>query len=253
MPQHRKLRSVLVLVAAGLCLLAIWQKTSSVVVTIATIGLLYVTAEYLLVTRENLDVTQQNLDLFRQQLQRQERVVLYFDLAIRDRSLWLRISNLGLSNFLLQTIHLRKRDKNEADYEMHQVGESGKTEQIKLPDGVYKGDGFGVDIELTLKYRGLDGTGKTPPKCFSVSLGLSDEPIEVLEELDSLWYVGCPKCSVPAVTNVHGLKTFEAAEARSKKLEEDLAASCPDHNSEFLLTVEDVQAQHEQRRNKQPL
>jgi len=99
MLQHRKVRVVLLLIAAGLCMLAIWQKTSAVAVTIATVGLLYVTAECLLVTRENLDVTQQNLDLFRQQLQRQERVVVYPDLTIRDRQLWLRVSNLGLSNF----------------------------------------------------------------------------------------------------------------------------------------------------------
>lgn len=195
-------------------------------------------------------MTRENLDLFRRQLQRQERVILYFDLAIKDRSLWLRVSNLGLSNFLLQTAHVRKPDKPTVIYDIHKVVESGKTERIELPADIYKDEGFGTDLEIIFEYLGLDGIGRTSPKCFNFFLGLHDEPVEVKEELDSFWYVRCPNCNVLTVTNVHGLKSFEAAEARKNQLISDLGASCPNHESEWLLTVEQVRAHNEERRRR---
>ena len=33
---------------------------------------------------------------------------------------------------------------------------------------------FGGDLEITLAYLGLDGSGKTLPKCFNVFLGMQD-------------------------------------------------------------------------------
>lgn len=214
---------------------------------------MYVTFEYLLVTWESLDVTRQNLDLLRGQVQRQEHVLVHFDLTIKDRSLWLRISNLGLSNFLLQAARVRKPDNSLVHYEMHRVVESGKTEVLELPASLYKDEVFDVDLEVVLDYIGLDGPGTALSKCFNVSLGLTDFPFEVSEGLDSPWAVNCPKCNAPAFTNVYGLKAFKIAEARKRKLAEDLGASCPNHESEFLLTIQHVEQHREQKRNRQSL
>src|ERR1700730_10766811 len=218
------------LVAVGLLLCAASTRYQWPV-AMATIGLLYITFEYLLTTRDSLD-------LLRNEAKRREKVFLYFDLGIKEKSLWLRVSNLGLSNFLLQVVHVRKSDKSEVDYDLHRIVEPGKTEHIRLPDALFKDEGFGTDLEITLKYWGLDEASTTMPKCFAVILGLMDTPQEVKEGLDDFWYVRCPKCNMPGVTKTYGLKTFEAAEKRRTQIADDLATSCPDHKSEFLLTVE---------------
>jgi len=256
MTQRGKFRVAVIATAVVLCFVCLsYPQTSPAAVAIATIGLLYVTFEYLLVTRENLDLTQQNLDLLRRQLQRQEIVAFHFDLTVKDNALWLRVSNLGLSNFLLQAVHVRKPDDTGFEFETHRIVQSGKTEEITLPDSLYRGEGFGVDLELTLEYMGLDGGGKTSPKCFNVFLGLRGEAAAAEEGLDALWYARCPQCKISTVANVIGLKTFSAAQARVQRLREDLAASCPDHKSEFLLTVEDVRAHNKEkaRHNSTPL
>lgn len=246
-----KFRAVAIPIGIALVVLSI--RWSGLATTLTSIGLMYVTFEYLLATWEALDLTRQNLDLLRGQVQKQVFVILHFDLAIEDRSLRLRVSNLGLSNFLLQAARVRKPDNSQVDFEMHRVVESGKTQLLGLPPSLYKDEPFDVDLEVGLYYIGLDGPGTAPSKCFNVSLGLTDYPIEVTEGLDSPWPVCCAKCNAPAFTNVYGLMSFNAANARMKQLAADLGASCPNHQSEFLLTVESVEQQRKQKRNRQSI
>jgi hypothetical protein len=250
MLRRQKIRVTAITIGLALCALSLrWQLVSAV----ATILLLYVTFEYLLVTRDNLDVTQENLKVLKSQIQRQQQVVLHFDFACRTRTLWLRVSNLGISNFLVRTVHFRKPDKTEFIHEIYKIVQTGKIEEVQMPSELYKDEGMDVDLEVTLEYLGQDGEGKTAPKCFNVSLDFHDLPIEVSEELSDAWYTHCPKCKAPCQTNVYGLKTFEAAEARRARLTEQLRVSCPNHNSEWLLTVEDVRAHNEERKNLKPL
>lgn len=243
------LRAIAVSAAVVLSALSIvWPKAA----TVATILLLYVTFEYLLVTRDNLALTQEHLDLFQRQQQRQERVELHFDLVCSDMTVILRVSNLGFSNFLLQRAQVRRPDASNFGYDVHRIVESGKTDEVLLPTDLFKGMTFGGDLEITLAYLGLDGSGKTLPKCFNVFLGMQSAPVEVTEGLDDAtdWAVNCPKCKVPVLTNVHGLKTFDAAVARKSQLAADLAASCPEHKSEFLLTQDAVKEQQREHSNR---
>lgn len=228
------------LIAVGLLLCAASSRYQWPV-AVATIGLLYITFEYLLTTRDSLD-------LLRNEAKRREKVFLFFDLGIKEKSLWLRVSNLGLSNILLQVVHVRKPDSSKVDSDLHRIVEHGKTEHVRLPDDLFKHEGFCIDLEETLNYLSLDGASTTMPKCFAVMMRMADRPKEVNEGLDDFWHLRCPKCPVPAATNVYGLKTFEAADERKKRVADDLAASCPNHKSEFFLTVEAVRAQREEKK-----
>jgi hypothetical protein len=248
--RQKKLRAMAISAGIVLCIASFfWPKIS----TVATVLLLYVTFEYLLATRDSLAVTREHLDLFQRQIQRQERVVLHFDLACKEKGLFLRVSNLGLSNFLLRTVHVRKPDDSAIDCDVHRVVESGKTEEIRLPDDLFRGAVFDVDLEFTLRYLGLDGAAETPPKCFNAFLGLQNTPVEIRDGINGLWDTRCPKCRVPTCTNLHGVNTFEAASARRKQLTEDLGVTCPDHKSEWLLTVDAVEEQRRERRNRRTL
>jgi len=249
--KRRVTRVLVILAAVVLALLSIWRPKAT---AIGTILLLYVTFEYLLATRDNLDLSQEHFNLLERQMQRQERVYLHFDVINSEAELVLRVSNLGLSNFLLQRVQVRRSDAADFDYDVHRIVQSGKTENIQMSGDLYQGLPFGGDFEFTLTYLGLDGSGKTPPKCFNVFLGSDDSPTDVREWLDDIinWGAHCPKCDVPTLLNLHGVTTFEGAAARKAKLAEDLGASCPHHKSEFILSdqaIKDRQrARDDQRR-----
>jgi hypothetical protein len=59
--------------------------------------------------------------------------------------------------------------------------------------------------------------------------------------------------TLPALTDVTGLKTFEVAQARRKQVEEDLALSCGDHKSDWMLTVEKIKEAQKARKNRRKL
>jgi hypothetical protein len=240
MKQHRAIRIIAATLAVVLCVVSVRYQWA---VAVATVVLLYITFEYLLTTRDSLD-------LLRSEARRRETILPYFDLALKDRDVSLRVSNLGLSNFLLQTVDVRKPDKADLHYDMHRVVESGKTERILFPESLLKSESLSVDLEIAFQYVGLEGANKVGPKCFSISLDLNDRPYAIMEGLDDTWWVQCPKCRAPAGTNIQGITTFEAAEDRRRKLTEDLSNSCPDHTGEFLLTVEDVRAQQQAKKGQ---
>jgi len=249
--KRRIIRILVIVAAVVLGLLSIWRPKATAV---GTILLLYVTFEYLLATRDNLDLSQEHFNLLERQIEKQERVYLHFDLINSETALVLRVSNLGLSNFLLQRVQVRRSDAANFDYDVHRIVQSGKTENIELSGDLYQGLAFGGDFEFTLTYLGLDGSGKTLPKCYNVFLGMQDTPVDVREWLDDIinWGAHCPKCDVPVLLNLHGLTTFDDAAVRRSKMVEDLGASCPNHKSDFILSdqvIKDRQrARDDQRR-----
>ena len=249
--KRRVTRILVISAAVVLGLLSIWRPKAT---AIGTILLLYVTFEYLLATRDNLDLSQEHFNLLERQMQRQERVYLHFDLINSEAELVLRVSNLGLSNFLLQRVQVRRSDGADFDYDVHRIVQSGKTENILMSRHLHEGLPFGGDFEFTLTYLGLDGSGKTAPKCFNVFLGMDETPADVREWLDDIvnWGARCPKCDLPALLNLHGLTTFDEAAARKLKMAEDLGASCPNHRSEFILSDQSIKdrqrARDDQRR-----
>ena len=236
MSRRKKIRIAAVPVAIVFCLLSFgWPQVN----VVATILLLYITLEYVLANQENLD-------LFRHQLERQERVFLHFDLLCKNGPLYVRVANLGISNFLVTAIHVRTQDLAEFHYSAHQVVESGKSEEISLPRDACADHPLSVDLEITLEFVGLDIRGKTEPKCFNVSMALDNIPDKTTEGLNGLWGVRCPRCNLGGMLFMsmrNNMKTFTEALARKQLLLADLGNSCPDHQSEWLMGMNDVNVQ----------
>lgn len=71
---------------------------------------------------------------------------------------------------------------------------------------------------------------------------------KVRKGLRALWAVGCPKCNrflgICMVTD--GLRNFDEANQRQKELEKELTASCPEHTSKLMLTMEHVTKEEEE-------
>jgi hypothetical protein len=199
---------------------------------VATILLLWVTFAYLM-------VTQANLELLRHQINRQEKVFLHFDLLCQGGKAMLRVSNLGISNFLVTGIQVRTQDVANFRFAVHQIVQSGGSEWIDLPPEAHEGHPLSVDLEIALGYVGLDVEGKTEPKCFNISMGLDNVPDNATEGLNGLWSIMCPRCKKGfgglMAMSLIGLTTFEEAFARKKKLEADFNNSCPKHASDWLM------------------
>jgi hypothetical protein len=223
-------------VAVALCVASLkWQQVQGV----ATILLLLVTLKYVLLTQENIE-------LFRRQLQRQEKVYLDFDLVCRNHDLFLRVANLGISNFLVSAVRVRTQDIREFDYSTHEIVESGKSAEISVPGEVCVNQPFAVGLEIAIEYVGLDVREKSDPKYFEVSMSLrANIPDGVKKRMGGIWSVACPRCGTSMsgflAMSLRGLNTFDEAIARKKLLLEDLNSSCPNHESKLLMTIEDAQ------------
>lgn len=232
MSRRQKIRIAVIPAAAIFCALSFrWPQVN----VIATILLLYITLEYVLANQENLE-------LLRHQLERQEKVFLHFDVVCRNGPLFVRVANLGISNFLVTGMHVRTQDLAEFHYSAHQVVESGKSEEISLPREACAGHPVAVDLEFTLDFVGLDIRGNSGSKCFNVSMALDNIPDSVTEGLNGLWAVRCPRCNLGGMLAMsqRNLTTFAEAEVRKLQLITDLGNSCPNHRSGWLMGMDDV-------------
>ena len=171
--------------------------------------------------------------------ERQERVYPYFELDASNGVLFVSVSNLGISNFLVSGIHVRSQDIAKFHYSVQEVIESGKTGQFVVHRDVCVDRVLSIDLEITLEYVGLDGQGTTEPKCFNVVMGLNDVPHKVKKGVDGIWSIECPKChegfSGMRIMSNRGLTTFEEAFRRKAQIQKDFQNTCPDHDSELLM------------------
>jgi hypothetical protein len=199
----------------------------------------------LLVTLEYVLLTQENIELFRRQLGRQEKIYVNFELVCRNGPLFVRVANLGIANLLVSAIHVRTQDIAEFHYPTQEVVESGKTAELNLPREVCAGMSSSVDLEITLECVGLDIRGNSERQVFNVGMGLDDIPNSTKRGFDGLWSVSCPRCKKGfgglLAMSIRGLKTFDEAFARKKHVLKDFLDSCPNHDSTFLLKMDEVE------------
>jgi hypothetical protein len=231
---RQRFRVIAIPIVIALCAFAL---RSDKAVGVATILLLYMTLEYVLANQESLE-------LLKHQSQRLEKVFLHFDLVCRNGPLFVRIANLGMSNFLVTGIHVRTQDLAEFRYSVHQVVESGRSQEVSLSRDALANHSLSVDLELRLDFVGLDIRGTTETQCFNVSMGLDNIPNKATQGLDGLWDVQCTGCGLGEILfmSMRNLKTFAEAVARKQQLIADLGNSCPNHQSEWLMGMNDANA-----------
>ncbi len=206
--------------------------------TIATALLLYVTLEYVLANH-------QNVKLFREQLEHQRRVSLDFGVKAENMQALVWVANLGLANFIVRRVIVRAHHTN-TDKQTYVPTElvipSGKVGTLPIPRGVYEAEELFLDVDISIQYAGLEQPGQTEHRAFSLMVN-NRVVIDVKEGLHSPWSVGCPKCGKWMGINMQteGLRNFDEAHKREKLLEADLTQTCPNHQSRWILTMEDVE------------
>jgi hypothetical protein len=79
-------------------------------------------------------------------------------------------------------------------------------------------------------------------KVYTLSLTEGSAVYKVRKGLRGLWPVGCPLCKkfMGICMATDGLKSFDEACQRQKQMEAEVAASCPQHASKWILTMEHV-------------
>jgi hypothetical protein len=180
------------------------------------------------------------------------------DLGIAPPDLKVLVSNLGLSNVLIQSIAARTSDELAKPhiFDVHRIVQYGRTEVIALPSSLYDGESSS-DFEFTVHYVGIKGSGSTIPKCFNIFslsvVGVDDEPPIVKDGLDADWRAICPKCSAGWPIDVSGLKSFDVAIARMNQVQRDMAISCPDHKSNYMMSDETIKAAQKIKEHRRKL
>jgi hypothetical protein len=82
---------------------------------------------------------------------------------------------------------------------------------------------------------------------------VDDEPPVIKDGLDANWLAVCPKCNDIWPIDVGGLTSFGVAIARRNQVQEDMALSCPDHKSYYMLSTETIRAAQKKRENRRKL
>ena len=174
--------------AVGIVLIIlVFECRSTWVEPVATILLLCVTAVYVVLTHGALKVAEKQFALLKAQSDRQDQVLLFVDLNTDPPKLKVRVSNLGLSNVLIQSIEVRTSDELLAKpriFDVQRIVQYGRTEAIALPGFIQDGE-CASDFEFTVRYVGIKDTGSTTPRCFNV-VSFNDVPYRPQQQIDPL-------------------------------------------------------------------
>jgi hypothetical protein len=229
---RRTLRRAAITIAVALCMASLaWPQVQGV----AIILLLFAIFEYIL-------LTQGNIELVRRQLERQEKVYVNFELICRNE-VYVRIANVGISNFLVSAIYVRTQNMDEFHYTTQEIVESGKTAELSLPREIYVGHPLSVDVEITIEVVGLDVRRKSEPQCFNISMAQDGIPDKVKKGFSGLWSLTCPRCNNNfgglLALSLRGLKTFDDALIRKRVALGDFQDSCPNHASKWLMKMDE--------------
>jgi hypothetical protein len=158
----------------------------------------------------------------------------------------MRIANLGLTNFLVKRSCVVRGDGKRFDFEIQRIVGSGTIEEVVVPDGALKDVALDTDLDFSLEYLGLDESGQTPHKTYSVTLGINASPFRVSEGLGGSWWLVCPNCSTRALLNVEGLKTFQEADEKRARVVREIGETCPDHSGDCFFTPGDIKKHRQQ-------
>jgi hypothetical protein len=148
-------------------------------------------------TLQYVSANRENVQLFREQLKHQRTAYLDFGIKNENFQLWLWVANLGLANFIVNRVlipgHHTDTDGN-TDVLAELLVPSGKVERLLIPTEVYDGESLHLDINISLRYTGLEETKLSASKAFCLYLD-SNRILAIKEGLHTAWAVSCPKCS----------------------------------------------------------
>lgn len=218
---------------------------------IVPLSTLCVTAVLAAITWQYVRTTQKTLDLFKEQWDYQQQIGLAFGLKKRNGKAWLRIANIGGVRVFVMKAVFRQLQKTPFTRNTVRVVREGENYGFYIPEGVYKKEPYYCDVDVTLHYRGYGKGEETMSRAFR--LELSNGKIDhILSGVHAGWDVSCPECKERVFGGMvtENLPNFEAAYEREAILMAELKATCPQHQSLLLDSIELVRERNKKEKEK---
>lgn len=193
------------------------------------------------VTVEYVRTNQENLALLREQWEEQNKLGLRFGLKkLRNGGARVWIANVGLRQFMVTKARIRQRGGKTTVLHKHMIVRPSSVRGFNLPDEIWKPVSLMLDLEVSLEYEWQGKVNVSEGKAYNLVIAIGQTRIiRIRQGIDELYSATCAKCkdfATPMRTD--GVANFDALQKREKAMELELAASCPNHSSQWALTVE---------------
>jgi hypothetical protein len=180
-------------------------------------------------------------DLRKAQWKAQNEVEVKFGLRQSGEVAQLWILNYGLANIVLTKIMVEMPERKRITIYKNSVVRPGRKRLFDLPHRQWSELSQQQNIQVTVFCESTTEQFQET-KLYTLCLTDRSQVYKVKKGLRGLWMVGCPKCDkflgICMVTD--GLKDLDEARQRQKEMEAEVAGSCPQHASKWMLTMENV-------------
>jgi hypothetical protein len=230
-------------VAAAVALFGLYWRDSNRLAALASLFGFIVTALLVGITIQYARTNQSSLKLLKEQWKAQNEVEVKFGLRERNETAQVWVLNYGLANIVVSKLVVEIQSRKPTTIYKNMVLRSGEKKRFHLPLTDWKRLQLQQNVQLTLFCESRTQQFEQT-KVYTLFLTEGSKVYKVRKGLRGLWPVGCPKCEkfmgICMVTD--GLESFADARDRQDEMNAELSASCPQHASRCLLTMEHVTA-----------
>jgi hypothetical protein len=230
-----------IVVIALVFFLAFWTDSNR----LASLGSLFgfiIAALLVAITIVYVRTNQKSLELLQEQWEFQNEVRVKFGLREWREALQVWIVNYGSRDVVVTKILLERPENKPLTFHKNIVVRAGEKKRYDFP---YHGSG-NLEMQQHVQVRLFCESAKQNfEEAQAYTLFLTDRSAiyKVRKGLHGLYGIHCPKCKrfegMMMITD--GLTTFSEAEERQKEMEAEVSASCPEHSSRWMLTMEHVE------------
>jgi hypothetical protein len=193
------------------------------------------------VTWQYVRTTQKTLELYREQWEFQQKVGIKFGMSIRDGKPWIRVVNPGGIHFMVTKAVFLKKNQPPHTMNTYLMVGPGERHGFFVPLRVYENEAHNCDVNVTLHYEHYGQPEETISRAFRIEFSRG-KIFGIKRGVRGGWFVPCPKCGnqMAAVMITTGLENFEQASAREAVTKEQLSVTCPNHQSPWMNTVDQI-------------
>lgn len=230
-----------VAVLAAIILFARYWADSNRLAAFGSLFGFIVTAVLVGITIEYVRTNQSTLRLLRKQWKAQNEIEVKFGLRAHSDAAQVWVLNYGVANVVLTKLLVDVQGRKPTTIHKNMIVPSGRKKFFYLPHRQWERLQPRQNIQLTLFCESTTRQFEQA-RVYTLSLTEDSKVYKVRKGLRGLWPVRCPKCEkfMGMCMETDGLRTFDEARQRQKEMETEVAASCPQHASKWMLTMEHV-------------
>jgi hypothetical protein len=200
------------------------------------------------VTWEYVRINQKSLSLQQAQWDQQNKVVLRFGIRRYHGKAQIWVANIGKTDFLISELLVRMKISQRIVMTERRVVRSGSRQTLPLPEKPWVKNPLLSTFDVQLRYESQHDSGVSPARAFTLVIGTNAEVLKVQRGISDTWWVNCPKCGKMGGSMItENLEHFDAASERQQVMESELNVTCPEHQSQWTDSVQQMRERHEKQ------